>query len=172
MLAVRRRGVAFSLGPLVAFAVLIATALGPAPAAPADDGRPILSVDGAVTDGPVVFDLAALTALGPVELSTSTPWTEGVRRFVGVPLAAVLDAAGAEGDSLRARALNDYASAMPIADAIGRGALLVWEMDGRRLSVRDKGPLWILFNFDGDPAVRTDAYLARSVWQLSRITVE
>jgi hypothetical protein len=133
--------------------------------------RPLLRVDGA--DGRSVgFDRAALAALGPVTVETSTPWTDGVRRFVGAPLGAVLAAAGVTGERLRAHALNDYSAEMPVADTLARGAVLVWEMDGQALSVRDKGPLWILFDFDDEPAVRTDAYLARSVWQLNRISVE
>jgi len=158
---------------ILALAGVAAMALaGPATATAAEGDKPILTVDGALAGGPVAFSREALADLGAVALETATPWTEGVRRFVGAPLAAVLDAAGARGDSLRAHALNDYSAAMPIADVVARDALLVWSMDDRILGVRDKGPLWLLFDFDGDASVRTDAYLARSVWQLTRITVE
>lgn len=157
------------LGPMIIGALLLVGLLASGAAGAAD--RMLLTV--ASPDGRTVpFDRAALVTLGPVTVETSTPWTEGVHRFVGAPLGAVLEAAGVEGEMLRAHALNDYSAEMPVADTVARGAVLVWEMDGRALSIRDKGPLWILFDFDGDPAVRTDAYLSRSVWQLDRITVE
>ena len=157
------------LAPMIISALLCAGVFASGAAGATD--RTLLTV--ASPDGRTVpFDRAALVALGPVTVETSTPWTEGVHRFVGAPLGAVLEAAGVEGEMLRAHALNDYSAEMPVADTVARGAVLVWEMDGRALSIRDKGPLWILFDFDGDPAVRTDAYLSRSVWQLDRITVE
>ncbi|MEC8574513.1 MAG: oxidoreductase, partial [Pseudomonadota bacterium] len=39
------------------------------------------------------------------------------------------------------------------------------------MSLRDKGPLWIVYPFDSDPAYQTEAIYSRSIWQLEEITV-
>lgn len=139
------------------------------------DGRTqdptILTVTGAIANGEARFDRAALEALGLVEIRTSTEWTEGRPVFRGPRLAAVLDAVGAEGDTLRAVALNDYAVEIPAADARRFDVILALAQDGAPLSVRQKGPIWIIYPRDDDAALRNRIYNSRSIWQLKAIDV-
>ena len=44
--------------------------------------------------------------------------------------------------------------------------------DGKPLSVRDRGPLWIVFPYDSDSRLTTDAYLNRSVWQIKELMID
>lgn len=37
------------------------------------------------------------------------------------------------------------------------------------MSVRDKGPLWVIYPYDSDPALQSEVTYARSIWQLVRI---
>ena len=46
------------------------------------------------------------------------------------------------------------------------------DSDGKPMSVRDKGPLFIVFPFDENPALRSELYYGRSAWQVKSITVE
>ena len=39
------------------------------------------------------------------------------------------------------------------------------------MSLRDKGPLWIVYPFDSNPSYSTEVTYARSIWQLDRIEV-
>ena len=39
------------------------------------------------------------------------------------------------------------------------------------MSVRDKGPVWVLYPFDAGAEYRTDLIYERSIWQLDRIDV-
>jgi len=39
------------------------------------------------------------------------------------------------------------------------------------MSAREKGPVWLVYNYDSDPAFRTETVYSRSVWQLDRITI-
>ena len=40
---------------------------------------------------------------------------------------------------------------------------------GNRFSIRDKGPLFIIYPFDQDESLRNETYFARSVWQLKEL---
>jgi hypothetical protein len=143
---------------------------------PAPTGEVVLTVKGriAVTnaeDG-AVLDIAALEAMGPVTVETSTIWTDGVQTFRGVPLATLLDFLGAEGEELIAHALNDYSVSIPLEDAVPDGPIVAFEQNGRRLSVRDKGPLWIVYPYDRQTDYQSEVIYARSIWQLAWIEVK
>ncbi|WP_435988354.1 sugar phosphate nucleotidyltransferase [Sulfitobacter sp. SH24] len=78
---------------------------------------------------------------------------------------------GIEGESLRATAINDYAVEIPLEDAVEEGPIIAYKMDGAVMSLRDKGPLWIVYPFDNNPNYSTEVTYARSIWQLDRIEV-
>jgi hypothetical protein len=142
---------------------------GPEPARATVRGA--LTIDGPGVARELVLDDDALAALGAEELVTRTPWTEGVPRFGGVPLAKALGAAGATGDRVRAIALNEYAVEFSARDATAEGAFLARTMDGRELTVRDKGPFWMIFPWSQRPELGTASVQALSVWQLRELEV-
>ena len=139
-------------------------------------GRAILTVSGAIENsnnaGQAVFDLDMLKSLDSTTITTDTPWTEGDVTFQGVSIAALLDTVGATGKTLTITALNDYAAETEASLLTDAHAILAYEMNGERLSIRDKGPLWVIFPFNTDEALRTDAYWSVSVWQVKSITIE
>lgn len=122
-------------------------------------------------DGTAQFDLAMLEALAGRRGKMETPWTSGKVEFSGPLLRAVLDAAGAQGSKLRVIALNDYSAEVPMEDASKIDTMLATRMDGKRMSVRDKGPLFLIYPFDADPSLFNEKYFSRSVWQISKIEV-
>ncbi len=140
-------------------------------AAPA--GPVILTLRGKIAAGNAEdgarFDLAMLDALPQGRFAGETPWTKGASVFTGPLMAAVLDAAGAGGDSLRVIALNDYSADIPLADIRAYRVILASRRDGAVMSVRDKGPLWVMYPMDTNPALRNETIYTRSVWQVSAI---
>ena len=136
----------------------------------------ILEVSGAIAntnaDGKARFDRTALESMATAELSTSTPWTKGVQKFEGFPLATLLKAVGTTGTRIKAIALNDYSAVLPIEDSVAAGAFVAIRANGEPMSVRDRGPLWIVFPYDTDARLTTDAYLNRSVWQIKELVVD
>ena len=44
-------------------------------------------------------------------------------------------------------------------------------MDGKPLSVRDKGPLFLIYPFDKNPELYNEKYFSRSVWQIKKIEI-
>lgn len=144
-------------------------------------GPVILTISGAIqrgnsrdAQGNIVanFDLGMLEALGKTGFSTSTPWHKGVVRFDGVPGKALMEAVGAKPDGVaQAVALNDYASSVPVADFLQRGLILALKLDGAYMTIRDKGPLFIIYPFDSQSELRHESYYTRSVWQLRRLDI-
>jgi hypothetical protein len=143
---------------------------------PAPQGPVILLVTGAigVTNTPegAAFDREMLYALGRAETATSTPWTDGVPVFGGVLARTVFERVGAEGTTVQASALNDYTVAVPMADFETYDVLLATEMDGEEMRVSDKGPIWIVYPRDGEPALQDRRLHDRWVWQLKALEVQ
>lgn len=57
--------------------------------------------------------------------------------------AAILDAVGATGQTLNVIALNDYSAELPAQDLRDYTVIFATQIDGKQLSVRDKGPLFM-----------------------------
>ena len=153
----------------VARRVLLAAAL-PGPAAAAEE--PVLDVEGAIRPpSPRRLTLSQIEATGRVELLTRTPWTLGPQRFAGVPLRHLLDMVGAQGTTLRAAGLNDYAVSMPIAEALASDAFLATRQDDAPIPVRLRGPFWIVFPWSQRPELETAEHRRRAVWQLQHIDI-
>lgn len=137
--------------------------------------KPILAVTGKISvtnDGTAArFDRAMLEGLGDTKFATSTPWYDKPMEFEGVPLDALMKAVGATGQRIRAVALNDYASELPIEDFAKYGTLLALKLGGEYMSVSDKGPCFIIYPFDQYPELHNAQFYSRSVWQVSSIVV-
>jgi hypothetical protein len=162
-------------------AVICLNLLVAAPAAYADSlaapkGKVVLTLSGKVgktnAPGKAEFDMAMLEALPQQSFSTKTPWYKEARKFTGPLLRDVLAAAGASGKTLKAVALNDYKVELPLEDATRYGVVLARLLDDAPMAVRDKGPLFIIYPFDSDAALRSERYYARAAWQLKIIEVE
>lgn len=160
------------LGLMLAFGIAI-----PAGASDiaAPSGTPILTISGDIEKTNVgdtlVFDADTLAALGSVEIETSTIWTDGVDTFQGIPLKTLVDLVGADGGTLLASAINDYTVEVPVSDAVENGPILAYLLNGAPMSVRDKGPLWIIYPYDQNADYRSEVTYSRSIWQLDRIEV-
>lgn len=165
----------FALTRGVAALALAASLAAPALAEPlaAPTEEVVLAVTGQVANGNAAeganLDLALMATLGPAEITTSTIWTEGVHTFTGVPLDQFVKALGLTGTTLKMTAINDYMVEVPMADAIAGGPILAYEMDGKPMSVRDKGPVWLIYPFDSNTEYQSEVYYSRSIWQLNRI---
>jgi hypothetical protein len=98
-------------------------------------------------------------------------WTNGLQQFRGVLLKELVDRLKIEAGTLEASALNEYLIEIPLEDAIEGGALIAYERNGKPMSVRSKGPLWMIYPYDRDEKFRSETYYARSIWQMDLIEV-
>ena len=139
------------------------------------DGEVILTIRGLIAntnDGDsLIFDRSMLEALPATSFTTETNWTEGERTFTGVQLSDLIPVADVSGTRLLATALNDYTVEIPVSDAKPGGPIIAYAIDGEPMSVRGKGPLWIVYPYDSSAEYRTETIYARSIWQLDRIEV-
>lgn len=144
-------------------------------AAPVFADETVLTITGAVAqpeEGEAwTFDMAALRQLPAASIETTTIWTTGSQTFEGVALVDLLAHVGATGNAIRAVALNDYAVSIPVTDAVAGGPIVAYTQNGSEMSIRNKGPLWIIYPFDGNQIYKSEEYYSRSIWQLDRIEV-
>ena len=156
---------------------LLAAAAGAAAAdrLPPPKGEVILSVSGRIAatnqGGLARLDRDLLLAWGTDELRTTTPFTDGPATFSGVLVSRLLDILGADGTQLRAQALNDYAVTIPIAELRTYPVLLALDRDGQPLSVRERGPLWVIYPWSEHPELDDRTHRQRSIWQLTALEV-
>lgn len=143
---------------------------------PMPQGMVILTVTGNIEhtngDGVALFDAAMLQALEQRTTTSSTPWFDGPHDFSGPLGSAILDAVGAQGDVLSVIALNDYAAEVPAQDLRDHAVVFATHLDGRPMSVREKGPVFLIYPFDENPDLFNEVYFGRSVWQIAQIDVQ
>jgi len=164
---------------LFAFGVLLATFVSPGVLADArldaPLGEPLLTVTGniAVTNegSGAVFDRAMLNALPQHRIATTTEWTDGVRQFEGPLLREVLAAVGAGGSIALATAVNDYSVEIPLQEVRDYPVILAMRMDGEELTLRTKGPLWVVYPRDDYSELQTSEMNSRWIWQLRSLEI-
>ncbi|MCC5978413.1 MAG: oxidoreductase [Salinarimonas sp.] len=163
--AIHGYGVAVRVGVLCA--CLLVPALTAAPAS-AQLGQSISFVD---ADGTVVAELdrEALEDIGRFEVSTRTPWDDGVVSFEGPLLRDLADAVGFDDAAIAVHALNDYSSEIPLSDMRDLDVILAVRKDGEYMPISDMGPAFVVYPYDSDARLRDRVYYARSVWQVARI---
>lgn len=160
---------------LLTLVLLAHATLATAGTLPAPEGPVVLTISGNIsnTNGPegASFDRAMLDALEQRETTASTPWFDGPRDFEGPLATALLEAVGAEGSAIKVVALNDYAAEVPIEDVRAYPVIFATRLNGELMSVRDKGPLFLIYPFDEFEDLFNEVHFGRSVWQITRIEV-
>ncbi|MBK6651743.1 MAG: molybdopterin-dependent oxidoreductase [Betaproteobacteria bacterium] len=145
-------------------------------ALPDPTGKVILTISGKVADrnseAGAQFDLAMLEKLPVQSFVTKTPWDKAPVKFKGALLRDVLAAAKVNGSTLKAVALNDYQTNIPVEDATRFDMIIAYEMNDQPIPVKTKGPLFIVYPFDSKPELQSTRYYERSAWQLKLLKVE
>nr|WP_245500941.1 molybdopterin-dependent oxidoreductase [Lichenibacterium minor] len=141
---------------------------------PAD--KPILTISGDITEKNVgdtaQFDRSMLEHLGVVKIETTTPWYKGTVTFEGVPMDKLMAEVGAKGQKVVAYALNDYTTEIPMEDFAKHHVILALKRNGEYMSVRDKGPLFVVYPYDSEPELKSQIFYSRSAWQVAKLVVK
>jgi hypothetical protein len=139
-------------------------------------GKVLLKIKGAITkpnNGSVAeFDMRMLEELPQVTHTVETPWYPRKVSFRGPLLRDVLAAAGASGQTIKAVAINDYAVQIPFSDATNFDVILAIQMNGKAMSSRDKGPIFVIYPYDKFSADEVKRYHDQSVWQLDTLEIQ
>ncbi|MDH2433764.1 molybdopterin-dependent oxidoreductase [Pokkaliibacter sp. MBI-7] len=143
---------------------------------PEPQGKVVLTISGALQQrnrgNEAQFDLAMLQAMKQYDIVTVTPWTEGLHRYRGVRLSELLARVGAKGDWAIAYGLDDFHARVDLSLASQHGAIIALFADGHALTVRSKGPLWLIFPLSDAPQLDTPAVANQMVWQLNHLQLE
>lgn len=140
--------------------------------ADASRDEPILTVRNvtAPNDPEVRLTEADLLAMPQVTIRTRTEFTDGVVEFVGPLARDVVEKVGdGEATTLHAVAINDYTVDIPLEEVFEYDVILAMKADGRRLSRRGKGPIWIIYPLDDHAELSDPIYNQRLIWQLSEL---
>ncbi|MDB6452609.1 molybdopterin-dependent oxidoreductase [Falsirhodobacter sp. 20TX0035] len=163
---------------MIVATLMAALAAGPVKAEelPAAQGDVLLTISGKIANTNsgknATFDRQMLEGLGLVDVTTTTPWHGADRmRFTGVPLSVLLHYVGAEGTTVTALALDDYQSEFPVSDTEEIDVLLAMKLNGEDMTVRTRGPLFIIYPYDSSSTLNTKTYYARSAWQVARLII-
>jgi len=101
---------------------------------------------------------------------TENEFSDGVVAYRGPLVRDVLAKLGLDRlQKVRFVAVNDYYVDIPTSDFTDYDAILALEADGKPLSRRDKGPLWLMYPISDNAALRDPIYLRRLIWQVIRI---
>ena len=137
--------------------------------------RTILTVSGLIThtnhDTKALFDRYMLDQLPRVSLTTRTPWNEGKHTYTGFSADDFFTLLGIEGENLSLIALNDYMIDIPVKDFTQVGAIFATHMDGVPMTVRNKGPIMVIYPFDEKPELKNESYYGKAIWQVHQSIV-
>jgi len=111
-----------------------------------------------------------LLSLPQHEISTELPWIEGQSSYSGVDLNEVLKSIDVSmSKHVTLVALNDYKISVPNEDFEKYKPIIAIKQDGEFMSVRDKGPFWLIYPLSSKPDINNTDFHAKMIWQIRDI---
>ena len=134
----------------------------------------VLTINAPAAAAPSVltFTIKRIQSLPQRTFVTKTPWYKDPVKFTGPLLRDVLAAAKVKGEVINAIALDDYQAKIPFSDATDYDVILAHQMDGKTLTAKDKGPLFVVYPYDSKAELQAVRFYERSIWQLKALRVE
>lgn len=173
MMCVQRYGALARIGMGLAFMLLSLMAHGSNP--PTND-NPVLTVRCAsLSKSPKTFSLEQLQQLPSKTVVTSLPPGLGGsdrQRWTGVALRTLERLSGCADGAMKVMALDAYATTIPHQDIERFDPILAYARNGNSISIRDKGPLIVIYPFDEDPRLNAQQYFNRTVWLVYAIDIQ
>ena len=115
------------------------------------------------------FSLEQLNQNADEEVVTATPWTDGQTTFKGISAQKLLALTGGSQSNLKVIALNNYWAVIPYSDIEKYNPVFAIERNGQEMSVRDKGPIWVIYPLSKFNEVSNELLHSRMVWQVNRV---
>ena len=170
-------GTAMKIKSLLVLAGVLAAVLPAASFAQSD--AKVLTVSGKIgktntPDGKYVFSMAELQKLGDTKIKSTTRYTE-VGEFVGPKIRDILKAVNVKPDATAVSvvALDGYQQTIPLTDFSKWEVIAAHTLNGKRLPVEAKGPLWIMYPIDKYPGeLMNNVTTMKLVWSLTGLVVK
>lgn len=119
----------------------------------------------------ITLDEQALLSLPQQQFKTTHTWSENAEEFSGPLLNDVLNLACPDVAHLMLTAINDYSIEMNFNEMRNYKPIVALSVNGQRLSIRNKGPLWVMMPLDQFTELPPRSLDDMLIWQLSDITV-
>ncbi|PML49306.1 hypothetical protein BCT35_13415 [Vibrio lentus] len=111
-----------------------------------------------------------LLLLPQKEIKTTLPWVDGELVYSGVTLQTILETMDLPISSqVTFVALNDYKIAVPKEDFYDYQPIIAIKQNGQFMSVRDKGPYWLIYPLSSTPDIDNTDFHAKMIWQIRDI---
>lgn len=138
-------------------------------------GKVILTIFGKLNnanhEGSARFDRDMLMKVKQSTIETETPWTVGLNKFEGPSIKDIIDLVGSKGEEIVATALNGYIITIPFNDIQKYPVILALKKNEEILSVRKKGPIWVIYPWTDQPELKNSLYHSRAIWQVESLEV-
>ncbi|EAR50328.1 Uncharacterized protein conserved in bacteria [Oceanicola granulosus HTCC2516] len=130
----------------------------------------VLTINGAE---PREYTLEQLEEMPQAEYETTNAFVGEPTTFSGPLLRDLLAEDELPEDAeITLRAINDYEVDVPLSDAMTYDVIIATRMDGKHMSVRERGPLWVMYPISDHPELEDSIYSSRLIWQLVAINTE
>ena len=127
---------------------------------PLPRGEVILEVSGAIqhtnVDGQAHFDRAMIEALPSGSIVTSNHILDKAVTYTGPKLEDLLLRLGANSQTIRVTALDEFTALISREDIVKYGVLLATHENSRQLTIDDRGPFFVVFPFDEYEELKND----------------
>lgn len=111
-----------------------------------------------------------LLELPQAEITTELPWIDGMTQFSGVQITDIFDHLETPTpENITFVALNNYQIEIAINDIEKYQPIIASRKNGKTMSVRDKGPFWVIFPLSEYPEINNTDYHAKMIWQLKEV---
>lgn len=169
------RSTPWVLAAFAAIALWTPVSAGAAPICDAPQSRAVLHLKSASPANAQACDLNGLEKLPARTIATALPSAlglAGVQHWKGVSLRQLVEMlGGGEHSHIQLTALNDYSIHIPWSDLVRYDPIVAYSRNHQRMGIRDKGPLILIYPFDGNPQLQTQEYINRTIWQVNAISV-
>ena len=134
------------------------------------DAQTVLTVRAQNSDEAMTFTLAELKQFPQVDVVTKNEFVDGERTFRGPLVRDVLRAENAaDAAFVKMTAANDYQIDVKAKEFYDYDVILALSMDGKDLSARDKGPIWVIYPMSQFVELQDPVFNSRLIWQLVRM---
>jgi hypothetical protein len=139
----------------------------------AETALTVTGKDGTGSQAVIQYSFDDLKALDQIGYETVNDFVKIPTRFSGPLLRDVLAPLTlSENAKLKLTALNNFQTEIPITDVMNYDVIVALEKGGAPMSIRENGPLWVIYPVSDHPELREQIYNNRMIWQLIDIEVE
>lgn len=103
-------------------------------------------------------------------INTELPWLEGNNEFTGVSVEDFFSQTSTPiPELITFIALNDYKVSIRLEDIQRYRPIIANRKNGEKMSIRDKGPFWVIFPLSEYPEIDNTDYHSMMIWQLKEV---